>query len=88
MPMDPSAMADEMVTAMKAAWKQLKGDDFPGGDTTDAKVMFLAVAAGLLTYLKANPALLVSKATLTLPPASTTPVTVECAVGGVVVQAP
>ncbi len=87
MALNANAMADQMVAAMKAAWKTLKGEDFPGGDTTDAKVMFLAVADGLVAYLKANPAELVSAITLARPPTQVTAVSITHAVISVAVKA-
>jgi hypothetical protein len=56
MPLTPNELADAMVAALPRAWQDAKGEPFPGGDTADAKVMFLAVARGLLTYLENNQA--------------------------------
>ena len=47
-----SELADAMVAQLPAAWEAVKGEDWPGGDTNDAKIMFLAVARGLLTYME------------------------------------
>ena len=47
-----SDLADEMVAQLPAAWELVKGEDWPGGDTNDAKIMFLAVARGLLSYME------------------------------------
>jgi hypothetical protein len=47
-------MADAMLTALPQVWKEVKGEEFPGGDSNDVKVIFRAVARGLLTYLEAQ----------------------------------
>ena len=52
MALKPDDLADAMVAALPAAWQKVKGEPFPGGSTEDARVMFLAVARGLLTYLE------------------------------------
>jgi hypothetical protein len=54
MPLKPDDLATAMVDALPAAWTRVKGVPFPGGNTDDAKVMLLAVARGLLTYLENN----------------------------------
>jgi hypothetical protein len=47
-----SDLADAMVAQLDEAWKIVKGEDFPGGSRDDAKIMFLAVARGLLIYME------------------------------------
>ena len=47
-----SDLADAMVAQLDEAWKIVKGEDFPGGSRDDAKVMFLAIARGLLIYME------------------------------------
>jgi hypothetical protein len=47
-----SELADAMVAQLDEAWKIVKGEDFPGGSRDDAKIMFLAVARGLLIYME------------------------------------
>ena len=47
-------MAQAMVDQLDEAWQQVKGEPFPGGDRNDARIMFLAVARGLLLYLEAH----------------------------------
>lgn len=47
-------LADTMVNQLDEAWQQVKGEPFPGGDRNDARIMFLAVARGLLLYLEAH----------------------------------
>jgi hypothetical protein len=45
-------LANAMVDQLDEAWKAVKGEDFPGGSRDDAKIMFLAVARGLLIYME------------------------------------
>ena len=47
-----SDLADAMVAQLDEAWKIVKGEDFPGGSRDDARIMFLAVARGLLIYME------------------------------------
>jgi hypothetical protein len=47
-----SELADAMVAQLDEAWKIVKGEDFPGGSRDDARIMFLAVARGLLIYME------------------------------------
>ena len=49
-----SEMADAMVDQLDEAWQQVKGEPFPGGSREDARIMFLAVARGLLIYMEAH----------------------------------
>jgi hypothetical protein len=57
-------MAQAMVDQLDEAWQQVKGEPFPGGSRDDARIMFLAVARGLLLYLEAHPNDMVSSITL------------------------
>jgi len=41
-----------MVDQLDEAWQIVKGEPFPGGSRDDAKVMFLAIARGLLIYME------------------------------------
>ncbi len=72
MSLDPKNLAKAMADALPAAWQDLKGEPFPGGDTKDSEVMFQAVARGLLTYLKGHPTEIIKKITLTVAPGSDT----------------
>ncbi|HEX5884761.1 MAG TPA: hypothetical protein VFY67_09440 [Pyrinomonadaceae bacterium] len=57
MSLDANGLADEMTAQLDEAWRKIKGSPFPGGspaDREDAKIMFLAVARGLLLYLEAH----------------------------------
>jgi hypothetical protein len=49
-----SDMAQAMVDQLDEAWQQVKGEPFPGGSRDDARIMFLAVARGLLIYMEAH----------------------------------
>jgi hypothetical protein len=59
-----SELADAMVAQLDEAWKIVKGEDFPGGSRDDAKIMFLAVARGLLIYMEQHQNDMVSTVTL------------------------
>ena len=72
MSLDPKALAKAMADALPAAWQDIKGEPFPGGEAKDSEVLFQAVARGLLTYLKGHPAEIIKKITLTMPPAGDT----------------
>jgi hypothetical protein len=72
MSLDPKNLGKAMADALPAAWQDLKGEPFPGGDTKDSEVMFQAVARGLLTYLKGHSGEIIKKITLTVPPAGDT----------------
>jgi hypothetical protein len=56
MALTPNDLANAMEGVMAQAWTAVKGPDvpFPGGDPSDRKVLFLAVAWGLLKYLETN----------------------------------
>lgn len=45
-------LANTMVDQLDEAWQIVKGEPFPGGSRDDAKIMFLAVARGLLIYME------------------------------------
>jgi len=47
-------LANAMVDQLDEAWQQVKGEPFPGGSRDDARIMFLAVARGLLIYMEAH----------------------------------
>jgi hypothetical protein len=55
MPLKPDDLADAMETAFKQAWPEIKGTPLPPADPKDRRVLFVAVARGLLTYLQQNP---------------------------------
>lgn len=84
MSLKANELGDAMASALPAAWKAIKGVEFPLPDVPDdSKVLFRAVALGLLTYLKAHPGDTLSAITLTLPVTGDTP----CAVKNVVIDA-
>ena len=72
MALDPRDLAKAMAAALPAAWQDIKGELFPGGDTKDSEVMFQAVSRGLLTYLKGHPTEIIKEITLATPPAGDT----------------
>lgn len=45
-------LANAMADQLDEAWQIVKGEPFPGGSKDDAKVMFLAIARGLLIYME------------------------------------
>lgn len=45
-------LANAMVDQLDEAWQIVKGEPFPGGSRDDARIMFLAVARGLLIYME------------------------------------
>ena len=66
MPLDANGLADEMTAQLDEAWRKVKGEPFPGGspaEREDAKIMFLAVARGLLLYLEAHKTEMISTIT-------------------------
>ncbi len=67
MPLKPDDMAAAMLTALPQAWKEVKGVEFPGGGQDDQRVLFIAIARGLLTYLKNNPNEIMNTINLTVP---------------------
>jgi hypothetical protein len=69
MPLKPDDLAAAMLTALPLAWKEVKGFDFPDGSgQDDQRVLFIAIARGLLTYLKNNPNEILNTIDLTVPP--------------------
>ena len=68
MPLKPDDLAAAMLTALPQAWQEVKGTTFPGGgDQDDQRVLFIAIARGLLTYLQNNPNETMNSITLTAP---------------------
>ena len=47
-------LANEMASQLDEAWAEVKGEPFPGGSRDDSRVMFLAIARGLLIYLESH----------------------------------
>jgi len=56
MQLKPDDLATAMLTALPQAWEEVKGKNvpFPSGGGKDQEVLFIAIARGLLTYLKNN----------------------------------
>lgn len=52
MALDANDLADAMQSALPQAWTDVKGEAFPGDpNDPDQRVMFLAIARGLLSHL-------------------------------------
>ena len=49
-----SSMAAAIEDAMKAEWQAVKGVPLPAQGEEDRRLLFVAVARGVLTYLKAH----------------------------------
>ena len=49
-----SNLASEMEAALGEVWQEIKGFPLPGGAGEDRRVLFLAIARGLLRYLESN----------------------------------
>jgi hypothetical protein len=52
MPLIADHLADAMLAQMDEAWLLVKGEPIPNPPGLDAKVMFLAIARGLLSYME------------------------------------
>lgn len=68
MPLKPDDLAQAMLNALGPAWREVKGGQLPSGGEKDQKVLFIAIARGLLTYLHENPKEIMDKINLTDPP--------------------
>jgi hypothetical protein len=77
MSLRPDDLAEAMVVALPDAWLRVKGVPFPGGSTDDARVMFLAVARGLLKYLEDHPTDMISQIDMAIPSISAGPYAVS-----------
>ena len=58
------SLAAAMETAMAQEWQVVKGVPLPNMGVDDRRLLFVAVARGLFTYLKANEDLLMTQITL------------------------
>jgi hypothetical protein len=77
MALKPGELADEIETAFQTVWTSLKPDDpFPSEGQADRRVLFLAIARGLLTYLDKHPTDTLSSITMTIPNVQAGPYTV------------
>lgn len=54
MALDAGDLAQAMTDELDEAWRFVKGEDFPGDSREDARIMFVAIARGLLLYLEAH----------------------------------
>lgn len=51
MSLNPSDLIEAMQTAFRNAWQASKGSPLPEGGTEDRRLLFAAVAHGLLTFI-------------------------------------
>lgn len=65
-----NSMAEAIENALQSEWQTVKGSALPSAGADDRKILFVAIAQGVLGYLKANQAELIS--TITLQTASVT----------------
>ena len=67
MSLDPTSLAQAFQAAMPTAWVAVKGGPFPGDpNDPNQKVLFLAIAQGLLTYLDHRQSDLITSMDLTV----------------------
>jgi len=64
MSLNARELANVMADELDEAWQEVKGVAFPGGNREDARVMFLAVARGLLLYLEQHKGDMVANVTI------------------------
>ncbi len=50
------SLAEAIETAMKAEWEAVKHAPMPDADPRDRRILFVAIAQGLLSYLDNHPA--------------------------------
>lgn len=50
------SLAEAIDTAMKKEWEAVKNEPMPDTDPRDRRILFVAIAQGLLTYLNDHPA--------------------------------
>lgn len=48
------SLAEAIENAMKAEWQAVKGEPMPDTDPTDRRILFVAIARGVLGYLEAH----------------------------------
>jgi hypothetical protein len=48
------SLAEAIENAMKAEWQAVKGSPMPDTDPQDRRILFVAIAQGLLSYLNAH----------------------------------
>jgi hypothetical protein len=49
-----NSMAEAIEDALKAEWSTVKEIDFPNNDPEDRRLLFVAIAQGIVRYLKDN----------------------------------
>ena len=77
MSLTPIGLADEIEDAFKAIWPIDERGPLPDGTEADRRLLFMAVARGLLQYLEANQDDLINSMQLTVSGVGTTNYTVE-----------
>lgn len=50
-----SSLAEAIENAMKTEWLNVKGEPMPDTDPEDRRILFVAIAQGVLGYLNAHP---------------------------------
>ena len=48
------SLAEAIENAMKAEWQAVKGEPMPDTDPNDRRILFVAIAQGVLAYLNAH----------------------------------
>lgn len=54
MAIEPAALTEAMMQALGQEWQTAKGAPLPDAGIEDRRILFAAVARGVLTYLKAH----------------------------------
>ena len=49
------SLAEAIENAMKAEWQNVKGEPMPDTDPDDRRILFVAIAQGVLGYLNDHP---------------------------------
>ncbi len=60
----PADLTARIEAEFATVWQQTKGSPLPAGGAEDRRMLFAAVAGGVLTYIKANEDSLVDELTL------------------------
>jgi hypothetical protein len=66
------SLAEAIETAMAAEWQAVKGEPMPSADPTDRRILFVAIARGLLKYLEDHRGDMVTSITMDLGVGNTT----------------
>ncbi len=49
------SLAEAIENAMKTEWQTVKGSPMPDTDPADRRILFVAIAQGVLSYLNSHP---------------------------------